>query len=106
MGRKEHCAADATFSCQAVDASTSLPPVVALRTLEGYAKWMEDVVKLEPEVAFWEVKAASFDEARSSAMYFAVYGDFAEYVYIFVFDAPSGKVKGLTKVQRHPRCHL
>ena len=100
---KEHCAADATFSCQAVDASSELPPVAALRTLAEYATWMQDVAKLEPDAAFWEVKAASFDEARSSAMYFAVFGGYTDYVYIFSFDAPTGKIKGLTKVsQRRP----
>jgi hypothetical protein len=69
-------------------------------------QWMEDTVKLEPDAAVWGVRAASFDAARSSAMYFAVYGGYAEYTYVFVFDAPMQRRFWRVPSQRPPRPFL
>lgn len=93
-----HCNEDATFSIQAVDAITELPKVTECKTIRDYAAWMMRVVQMDPDGAFWEVRAACFDEERYASIFYGVYGGYTDYVYIFFFDQETDKINHLTKV--------
>ena len=93
-----YCHEDATFSTQAVDAIIELPKVTECKTIRDYAGWMMNVVEMDPDGAFWEVRAACFDEERYASIFYGVYGGYVDYVYIFFFDQNTDKIKHLTKV--------
>ncbi len=93
-----YCNEDATFSIQAVDANRELPKVTECKSIYDYATWMKSVVEMDPDGAFWEVRAASFDEQRYASIFYGVYGGYTDYVYIFFFDQDTDKIVHLTKV--------
>ena len=93
-----YCHEDATFSTQAVDAIIELPKVTECKTIRDYAGWMMSVVEMDPDGAFWEVRATWFDEERYASIFYGVYGVYVDYVYIFFFDQDTDKIVHLTKV--------
>ena len=89
---------DATFSILAVDAIRELPKLTECKSIRDYATWMKSVVEMDPDGAFWGVRAASFDEQRYASIFYGVYGGYTDYVYIFFFDQDTDKIVHLTKV--------
>jgi len=100
----QYCHDDATFSCQA-DA------LADIRSLEGYADWMRDLLTPIPD-GHYELKSFSTDEDRSVVTAFAVFKGTqtgpgpvdpptgksvaADYVYAMNFD--GDRIRHITKI--------
>merc|ERR1712139_603324 len=87
---------NATFSCQAVDALPG-PHITDQKTVKDYLDWMGGVVKDFGAKATYEVKAQGFDSSTSTAMFYAVFMGYSDYVYSIKLDS-SNKVSSMTKV--------
>ena len=91
----EYVSAGATFDVQAMD-SIPGPAITDCHTVQDYAEWMKGVVKeLGPQATF-SINAAAFDEARSTAIFYATFGGFSDYVYSLSME--SGKITHMTKI--------
>ena len=64
-GCRAYCAPDATFSAQA-------EPLLELRTLEQYTKWMKGILTVLPDGRY-EIKSFATDEARNNVAAYAVF---------------------------------
>lgn len=105
-GCQEYVADNATFSAQS-------DPLTDIETAEGYCEWMKAFgTKIAPG-ATYDLHAASYDEARRTATFFATYharhtGDggpvpptqketHSDYVYVLQM-GESGKIEHMTKI--------
>lgn len=88
---------NAAFSIQAIDALPG-PPVTHVKSVKGYLDWMAGVVKTFGPKASYTVKAQGFDSTTNTAMYYAVFMGYSDYVYAIKIDPKANKVSGMTKV--------
>ena len=95
-GCKQHVLADATFSCQAVDALPG-PPVTECKTVASYAEWMKGVCENFGDKATYAIEASAFDQQNMTALFFATFGGFSHYVYKIGVNE-EGKITSMVKV--------
>jgi hypothetical protein len=76
---KDFCVADAPWDCQGM--WEAFPEFKEVKTIEDYTDWMKGLADTMGDKATFEISAAAFDEERSTALIFAVFGGFAHYVY-------------------------
>jgi len=88
---------DAPFSIEAVDALPG-PPVTDAKSVKDYLDWMAGVVEKFGAKASYEVKAHEFNQTSMTAMYYAVFMGYSDYVYIIEMCPKELKVSGLRKV--------
>jgi len=87
----------APFNIQAVDALPG-PNVTLNKYVKDYLDWMKGVVENMGEKATYEVKAQSYDSDTNTALYYAVFAGYSDYVYAINMDSEEKKVTGMTKI--------
>lgn len=97
VGCSQLVAADAPFMIEAVDALPG-PPVTDNRYVKDYLDWMAGVVQEFGAKASYKVKAHGFDKTTNTALVYAVFMGYSDYVYSIRLCAQEMKVCGLTKV--------
>jgi hypothetical protein len=88
---------NAAFSVDAVDALPG-PNVTANKSVKDYVDWMAGVVKEFGPKATYTVKARGFDRSTNTALYYAMFMGYSDYVYSIKVDPQARKVSGLVKV--------
>ena len=86
-----------TFNAQVTD-SLPGPKLSQVTTVKGYAEWMVGVVKEFGPKATFTIKASAFDEARHTALFYAVFAGVSDYVYSLAFDAKTCKITDMHKI--------
>jgi len=87
----------ATFAIEAVDALPG-PKVTASKTVKDYLDWMAGVVKEFGAKASYSVVAQGFDNSTNTAIYYAVFMRYSDYVYTITLDPATEKVIAMRKV--------
>ncbi|HBS34699.1 MAG TPA: polyketide cyclase, partial [Parvularcula sp.] len=94
-----YCAPEATFSSQA-------EPIAEISSLKDYAEWMKGLLVAIPDGSY-EIKAFAVDEARSTAVAYAVFngthtgaggpqpptGKRASSDYVYAMEFEGGKIR-------------
>jgi hypothetical protein len=87
----------APFAIQAVDALPG-PKVTDNKYVKDYLEWMSGVVREFGTKATYTVKAHSYDSTTNTALYYAVFMGYSDYVYMINIDPNDMKVSRMTKV--------
>lgn len=100
---KAYCAANASFTAQA-------EPLADVRTLQGYADWMQGLIKLMPDGRY-EVKSFATDDERQNVTVYAVFsgthtgqggppptGKSTRSDYVYSMDFEGNKIRHMTKI--------
>lgn len=88
---------NAPFNVQAVDALNG-PKVTDNKNVKDYLDWMAGFVKMFGAKATYTVKAKSFDSATNTALYYAVFMGYSDYVYAIRIDPEQMRVSAMSKV--------
>lgn len=103
-GCARHCAAGASFSCQA-------GALAEVHTLEGYAEWMKGLLTPIPDGRY-ELKGFAADEPRQIVLAFAVFhgthsgeggpvaptGNKVASDYVYAMEFAGGRIAHMTKI--------